>query len=216
MIKVLNRNKVTSLIAAAAVAGVFTGCGSAPATAPIIPGVVPNGIIPGPGGNCISLSAPIGFIANNIALNTNTVKAGPIPTGFDLYPQLVSGASATSITPGNPAAGYMYNSRAGKFDGSIAMNITPTSPFSATGVNTANASGVITISQNKLQLVYANSTGQIMPWQINPVQPSMPNVNSLCVSDVKLFLGYTSNRELYSGSVFLYLNGTQHGTYLSF
>lgn len=216
MLKVLSQKKVTSLLAASVLAGLFTGCGAAPTAVPITPGGYPNGVIPGPGGTCIALTSPIGFAANNIAINTNTIKAGPIPNGYDLYPQLVNTNSTTSITPGNPAAGYYYNTIPGRFDGSVAMNITPTSPLSPAGVGTANASGVITISPSKLQLIYANSSGQIMPWQINPTQPTMPNVNSLCVSNVKLFLGYTSSRQLYSGLVFLYLNGTQHGTYLRF
>jgi len=232
--KLLNRKLVPVLLINLLSLGV-TACGGAPTNIALPPPASPmmgypgygyNGQpVMGPGAGCYPITAPIPFSAQGGFNNGKTIKAGIIPPipGIDPFPYegvgnrfgtvLFGGmASAPALTTPSAPMGLMTSYSAlitnrqeadGTLQVSVSMNPT-------TGA-TAFMSGMIAVSPAKAMIINAtHGTGSMFT-------STMPYFNSACVSAISLSMSYVYNGyglTFNGGRVFLYLNGTAHGTWL--
>ncbi len=196
-----------------------------------------GGSVMGPTSGCYPLTAPIPFSAQNAFINGDVVKAGVIPPYLDPWPYenpppgyenpalynaygtvmyggLLSGPMMTAYpTVLSYGGGLMITNRQ-EADGTLQVNVTTsamTNPYAAYTGTPAFLSGMIYISPIKAALINATHGSGGM------FTGAMPYFNSACVSAVSLSMSYTYTRSgltFNGGRVFLYLNGTAHGSYL--
>jgi len=194
-------------------------------------------------GTCIPINTRITFVGNNVSFSTFRLTGGRLPLGqFSVDPYGTQ--QPTSLSPilvGGGSAGGPYQ-RTG-VDGTISMAITPQFtttvdpltggfgfPQSNQGVP-ASVTGYITISSltqsdilyqfgglNGNQTGYNNPYNSYNPYYPNPgtlPQPALPNVQSVCVSEIAIDAPL-SGTTIVGGNIYLYINNTQHGYILYF
>ena len=194
-----------------------------------IPGAGYNGSpVMGPVAGCYPLTAPIPFSAQNAFINADVIKAGVVPPGLDPYPLeggtmphgtvLYGGMLQGPAMTVNPmvqslGGGLMITNRQ-EADGTLRVSVTTAAMGNPTAAITgapAFMNGVIYVSPAKAAIINAtHGTGSMFTG-------SMPYFNSACVSAISLSMSYTYSGyglTFNGGRVFLYLNGTQHGSYL--
>ncbi|MFZ9595876.1 MAG: hypothetical protein ACO3A2_07335 [Bdellovibrionia bacterium] len=228
---------------------ILSACGGAtPQTMPpamfSAPQFNPNGTQMTLPSGCIPLTQPIQFSATGMFSDPSTALAGAIPYNDTLfYGNRIGGAANQAfgtITPSGalitapPAGAALSVSTAGsptpRPDGSLTMNIFPSVgtalPMNYTGL--ANATGTITISPQKLTVIYGlfglsypNTTTSYNGSLTNYFGGSfLPTGGSFttqqpCVSGVSISMTRFNN-VFGAGRVYLYLNNTRNGAYLQF
>ncbi len=197
-------------------------------------------------GVCYGLNMPIPFTATGAFLNSLVVKGGLIPmtlstsmqTMLPGYPLLGNGTldpwplDGPTVNPygavilgGTPMAGMMLTTPP-RVDGSLTMSVSSpalTSVGMMSGAlvtgTVAAATGIIQVSPAKATLIAANnmSSMQVFPFQMTGnTLPMMPAYSQPCVTMVAFSMSYVRGSVFDGGRVFLYLNGTMHGSYLQF
>jgi hypothetical protein len=188
---------------------------------------------PNTGMGCFPITAPIPFSAQGAFINATTVKAGIIPNpavldryfnetpGRNVFGTIYSGGQV----PGATLMGQASNLRLADtgVDGNIQIALTPlalNNPAAAISGGPANLMGVVQISPARAQVFSMTSGSSFM----NSMFTGMGGMGSMygalpCVSSIAFSMSYAtvgSGFQLNGGKVFLYLNGTPHGTYLWF
>lgn len=217
------------LLGLAGIALLASGCGKnndAPPPAPPQPGPPVQGPVTGPASACVPITGQIPFIATNIYFSWVNIVGGQVPGNPQAQGTVIVGGSAT----GGPFQ------RQSQSDGFISMSITPNAPAQQSpqgtpfgggmqAPTTANATGFIQMSQLVQNDIYATFGGGAgigypggMPMGQPGMQPGMPQPGmpqgttpqNICVSGIALDLGH-KDYLIHSGTVYLYLNNSQHG-----
>jgi len=183
--------------------------------------------------SCVPLDQPIGFQATGIYMDSLSIYAGAIPSIIDKNQPLGATAGQVTLSTGGTVVGAYQpqQDQQNTLDGNISINITPTSSIqgqTAPGMapmSNANASGTLTLSQSKLQIIYGlfglNYGNQSTPY-LGAVPFNTPGMTQIqlqeqtpCASSIAISLNHYGTL-LYGGRVYLYLNGKQRGDYLEF
>ncbi len=167
----------------------LSGCGGSKNNAAGGPGGIGGGLGAQPIQGCFPVDGPIGFVGNQIQLDTYNLRGGTIPYVGTIGQMGLSGATG----------GGQFSS-SGAF-GTINLQAQQT----AYGVG--NIAGTVTASQQVRDYLR-----NVCSYGGQPFCPQ-PNPN-VCVSNVAIDMGMYNGR-LY-GNFYLYLNGTQHGYTLTF
>jgi len=220
----------TSAIAMAltSLTAIVSGCGSAPLPPAVnVAAMIPTGPVTGIGGagQCVPLTQPIGFQATNLSIDTTqAVYAGNVPYGDPLtmpgqYGQVIqSVGGAIGALPGSQLV--QLNPAGVHPDGKFVMNLVSNVPAIG-GSGYGSATGVITISPEKLKVIYG-MFGLSYPNTASPYMggtgvgislngPGMTNQQIPCVSGIGISLSVASlvGNYVNGGRVYLYLNGQQ-------
>ncbi|OFZ21298.1 MAG: hypothetical protein A2X94_07555 [Bdellovibrionales bacterium GWB1_55_8] len=219
-------NRGKSVATALAIVGLtaLTGCGksSTPVTGGPVGYIPPQQLLPGGGiaGQCMPISAQIGFTGTGIYVDSASIRGGAIP-GTQTMGQM----NVTTVGAGGPFQ------RSG-VDGTISMNVMlnnaaqPTVPGYPTGgywptpmtPTTANVTGFIAINpQTQQDIIYkfGGTTGYYPTYPTYPTYPGTLPVpttptQQVCVSGIAIDTGHKET-QLFNIRVFLYLNNSQHG-----
>ncbi|MCM2279589.1 MAG: hypothetical protein NDJ89_16060 [Oligoflexia bacterium] len=218
------RRKLAIALALATVP-LLMGCGSNRDSGQV--GNVPGAIVPGIGvpGACIPITQQIPFAGTNIYFSGVNIRGGQIPYSTPVGQMGVGG----------PGGGGPLGRTA--VDGSISMNVTPvnqavvaqpypttypTYPTNNNLSNTANVTGILTISnivQQDIQYQSGSYSGANNNWYNYGGTPGVPQPYAPaaipCVSGIAIDGAHYYNT-IYSTKVYLYLNNTQHGYIMYF
>ncbi len=192
---------------------------------------------PNTGMGCFPITAPIPFSAQGAFISATTVKAGIIPLGtnpaqpIDPYARETPGRNvfgtvySGGMVPGATLMVQASNLRLADtgVDGNIQIAVTPlalNNPAAAITGGPANLMGVVQVSPARAQVISMTSGSSFM----NSMFTGMGGMGSMygavpCVSSIAFSMSYATvggGFQLNGGKVFLYLNGTPHGTYLWF
>lgn len=245
--KLNKRNFAVAALVLSNLTAITTGCGSAggpiAATnqyAPANPNTVTNLNLMNNGmGNqgCVPINQPIGFQANGMYMDTQSIYAGVIPPYID--PHLPRGAVAGQVmtTPSATVLGAYQpvQNELGTIDGNITLNAMQTTGMTMGQMGNASGSGTIKLSLAKLQIIYGlfglNYSNLNSPYSGGIPQAGFPSPGMAfntpgmtqtqlqqqvpCVSGIAISMSHYGTT-LYYGRVYLYLNGQQHGDYLQF
>ena len=184
--------------------------------------VVGNG---SPINGCIPLNQPIGFQANGMYMDNQSIYAGMIPYVDKFKPGFKVGQVVPTVGGTVIGAYQPVQNQWGTLDGNMNLNT----------VGNGTANGTITLSRTKLQIIYGlfglNYSSLSTPYTGGVPQTGFPSLGmpfnapgmtqtqlqqqAPCVSGIAISLSHYGTT-LYGGRVYLYLNGSQHGDYLQF